>query len=220
MKHIKKIGVGVWLSVIFTLCIALYTKGISFSAISAYIDTILRKAGWLAPLLYILLYMLRPITLLPATILTILAGAIFGGIYGSIYTIIAATASAIVTYGIGSYLGKDGIVKMTRSYPKSKAWLSRLQEQGFMAVLLLRLSYAPFDIVGYVAGAANVRLINFIVATSIGIIPGTISFVLLGSSTKNTTHLILAAALFFIGMYVSQKIRKNNNTITNLSSST
>ena len=220
MKHIKKIGVGVWLSVIFTLCIALYTKGISFSTISAYIDTILRNAGWLAPLLYILLYMLRPITLLPATILTILAGAIFGGIYGSIYTIIAATASAIVTYSIGNYLGKDGVVKMTRSYPKSKALLSRLQEQGFMAVLLLRLSYAPFDIVGYVAGAANVRLINFIVATSIGIIPGTISFVLLGSSTKNTTHLILAVALFFIGMYVSQKIRKNNNTTTNLSSST
>ena len=208
MKHIKKIGVGVWLSVILILFIALYTKGISFSTISTHIDTVLRKAGWLAPLLYILLYMLRPITFLPATILTILAGAIFGGIYGSIYTIIAATASAIVTYGIGNYIGKGGLKKFTTSYPKSTTWLSRLQERGFLAVLLLRLAYAPFDIVGYIAGATKVRLIDFIIATSIGIIPGTISFVLLGSSTKNTTHLALAALFFIIGLGISYSIKK------------
>ncbi len=208
MKHTKKIGVGVWLSIILILFIALYTKGISFSTISAHIDTVLRKAGWLAPLLYILLYMLRPITFLPATILTILAGAIFGGIYGSVYTIIAATASAVVTYGIGNYIGKDGLKKFTTSYPKSTTWLSRLQERGFLAVLLLRLAYAPFDIVGYIAGATKVRLIDFIVATSIGIIPGTISFVLLGSSTKNTTHLALAALFFIIGLGISYSIKK------------
>tara|TARA_Y100001970_G_scaffold292270_1_gene432863 strand:- start:1616 stop:2275 length:660 start_codon:yes stop_codon:yes gene_type:complete len=208
MKHTKKIGISVWLCIILILFTILHTKGISFSTLSAHIDTVLRKAGWLAPVLYILLYMLRPITFFPATILTVLAGAIFGGIYGSVYTIIAATASAVVTYGIGNYIGKDGLKKFTTSYPKSTTWLSRLQERGFLAVLLLRLAYAPFDIVGYIAGAAKVRLVDFIIATSIGIIPGTISFVLLGSGTKNTPHLVLAILFFIISIGTSYSVKK------------
>ena len=56
--------------------------------------------AWWGPLLFILLYTVRPLVLFPATILTVLAGVVFGPLWGVVWVVIAAATSTAVTYGV------------------------------------------------------------------------------------------------------------------------
>ena len=52
--------------------------------------------GIFSPIIYVVLYTIRPLILFPASILSLAAGLAFGAIWGTVYTIIGATLGAIV----------------------------------------------------------------------------------------------------------------------------
>ena len=60
------------------------------------------------PLLYIVVYTIRPLIFFPATVLTALSGALFGFWWGIVYTIVGENLSANLAYWIGRFFGKDG----------------------------------------------------------------------------------------------------------------
>ena len=60
-------------------------------------------------LIFIVAYLIRPLIFFSATVLTILAGAIFGPVLGVLLTILSANAGAMIAYGIGRKFG-DSII--------------------------------------------------------------------------------------------------------------
>ena len=64
----------------------------------------------------------------------------------------------------------------------------------------MRLIYLPFDLVGYFSGMCNIRQWDFALGTAIGILPGAVSFVLLGSSFTNPRHLIFSLSVFILSL--------------------
>ncbi len=141
------------------------------------------------PLLYILIYALRPLILFPATILTVLGGFLFGPIWGVIYTIIGSNTSAMVAFTVGLYFGK-GLLSSEEGAGLVQRYAKRIRENSFESVLIMRLIFLPYDLVNYLSGFLRINWKAFLLATAIGSIPGTISFVLLGSSFGTLEELL------------------------------
>ncbi|MEM9336862.1 MAG: FAD-dependent oxidoreductase [Patescibacteria group bacterium] len=130
------------------------------------------------PLIYMVLYALRPLIFFPATLLTALSGALFGFWWGVIYTIIGENASANFAYWIGRFFGKG--LKLEDSIIGN--WVEALRKRPFESVLFMRLFYVPFDLTNYGSGILKIKWSSYFIATLIGIMPGLTTFVALGSA--------------------------------------
>ncbi len=133
--------------------------------------------GWL---IFVAVYTLRPLILFPASLLTIASGFVFGPVLGTALTVVGANASAMVAYFVGRYFG--GEVLEGEGEGVLQRYTRRMRENSFESILVMRFIYLPYDLVNYAAGFLKIRPLPFILATALGSIPGTLSFVLLGAS--------------------------------------
>src|SRR6266853_3300553 len=142
----------------------------------------IRGLGPLAPIAFVAIYILACVLFLPGSILTIGAGVIFGVVRGSIYVSIAATLGATAAFLVGRYFARDWIAKKLEGNAKFKAIDEAVGREGWKIVLLTRLSPVfPFNLLNYAYGLTRVRLRDYFFASWIGMIPGTILFVYIGS---------------------------------------
>ncbi|MCH4890299.1 TVP38/TMEM64 family protein [Acidaminobacter sp. JC074] len=136
--------------------------------------------GMLAPLVYIIIFTLVPLTLFPDSIIAVSGGMCFGLFWGSIYTMIGAFCGGTLSFYLSRLVGKNFITSVLKKDLPNIG--EDIDNRGFMAVLILRLiPLFPYDIISYGAGLSKIKYKDFILATLIGIIPGVIVFVNLGS---------------------------------------
>jgi len=148
----------------------------------------LLSSPW-GPLLYILIYALRPLIFFSAAVLTIASGSIFGaGSYlnlalAVLYTIIGSNLSATVAYLVGRFFG-EGLIQEAKEGEANLAqrYAERMRNNSFETVLIMRFIFLPYDLVNYLAGILRINWRSFIFATILGSIPGTIAFVSFGAS--------------------------------------
>ncbi len=136
------------------------------------------SSSTLGALLYTIVYAMRPLIFFPATLLTFLSGALFGFWWGIFYTIIGENLSANLAYWIGRFFGKD--LKLENSLLSS--WVTKMRDNAFTTVLLMRLLFVPFDLTNYGAGVVRVRWISYCLATLIGTLPAMAVFISLGAA--------------------------------------
>ena len=155
-------------------------------------DTLMwiESLGSIGAIAFIGIYITATVGFLPAFILTLGAGILFGVWLGSIYVFIGATFGSIAAFLIGRYLARDWVAKKIAGNDKFKAIDRAVGKEGLKIVLLTRLSPAfPFNLLNYAFGVTGVSARDYIIG-SIGMIPGTIMFVYIGS---------LAGSLALIG---------------------
>ena len=165
--------------------------------------------------LFVLAYVLRGMISLPATILTILGAAIFGFKTGTILTIVASNLSSAFAY----YLGKTvfGSKKTTQS---SNSIISFIKKNPFEAILTLRLTFFPYDLASYIAGALKINFPKFILATALGSLPGTLAISSIGASidiskaenfeniTIDKNYLLAGIIIFILSIIISRLVKK------------
>jgi uncharacterized membrane protein YdjX (TVP38/TMEM64 family) len=135
------------------------------------------------------LYILATVVFLPGSILTLGAGVVFGVVFGAIYVFIGATLGAIAAFLLGRYLARDWVTKKIAKNPKFQAIDQAVGQEGFKIVLLTRLSPVfPFNLLNYAYGVTGVSLKDYALA-SVGMIPGTIMYVYIGSLAGNLATL-------------------------------
>ncbi len=170
------------------------------------------------PLLYILVYTIRPLTFFPGTALTILSGVFFGLWSGILYTIIAANLSASLAFAVGRFFGKDLKLEDTGI----GKWVQALQKNPFEAVLTTRLIFLPFDGVSYAAGILKLPYVSFLFATLIGTLLGIATFVSIGASLDITafkengfttdvidaTFIAISVGVFIISLGLSKILKR------------
>ena len=174
------------------------------------------SASFYGPLLFILIYTLRPLLLFPATLLTIAAGFVFGPILGVVLIVIGSNASAMLAYVVGRFFGQ-GLLSEGQAGGIVQRYTTRLRENSFETVFLLRLLFVPYDLVNYLAGFLRIRWVPFIVATALGALPGTLAFTLFGASIErfdggipsiNPWVLVASVALFLVSLGLSRLIKR------------
>ncbi|MCZ4101275.1 TVP38/TMEM64 family protein [Streptomyces sp. H39-C1] len=138
--------------------------------------------GIWGPVVFSVCYALAVTALLPGSVLTASAGALFGLPLGVAAVLVGATAGAALSFGLARWLGRPVVARYAGSgrLARLDAYLTR---RGFAAVLLVRLvPLFPFSVINYGAGVAGVRFSSYVTATALGIIPGTVVYTGLGGS--------------------------------------
>ncbi|MEU3199380.1 TVP38/TMEM64 family protein [Streptomyces sp. NPDC006996] len=138
--------------------------------------------GLWGPVVFAVCYALAVTALLPGSVLTASAGALFGLQLGAAAVLVGATAGAALSFGLARWLGRPVVARYAGSgrLARLDAYLTR---RGFAAVLVLRLvPLFPFSLINYGAGVAGVRFSSYVTATALGIIPGTVVYTGLGGS--------------------------------------
>lgn len=137
--------------------------------------------GW-GVVLFILIYVGATVFFLPGSVLTLGAGAAFGVVHGSIYVSIASTLGATAAFLVGRYVARDSVGRMIDRYPAFAAVDRAVAAEGWKIVGLTRLSPVfPFSLLNYAFGVTQVRLRDYVIASWLGMMPGTVMYVYVGS---------------------------------------
>ena len=135
---------------------------------------------------FVLVYILAAIFLLPAVVLTLGAGAVFGIAKGFVLVSIAETLGATAAFFVGRYVARGWVLKLIEGNPKLMAIDEAIAREGWKIVGLIRLSPAfPFILLNYAFSVTRVSPREYILASWIGMMPGTVMYVYVGSLAGN-----------------------------------
>ena len=142
----------------------------------------IKVLGVWIPLSYIVFYILRPLVLFPAMILSILGGIIFGYFWGMAFVVLGAMLSAVAEFLLSRHFGRQLLINFIVD-KKLLRWDKAIRKHGFRTVFLIRLiPNVAFDIQNFSLGLSGVKFSDYIFATFLGIIPINFIYVYLGYS--------------------------------------
>ncbi len=140
------------------------------------------NAGAAGPLILFALYMISCLLMLPSLILTIGAGSIFGVLKGTILVSACSTAGASAAFLTGRYLARERIARRFGRNESFRLIDEAVAAEGWKIVFLTRLSPAfPFNVQNYLYGLSGVSFRDYVLASWIGMIPGTVMYAYIGS---------------------------------------
>jgi len=132
---------------------------------------------------FVAMYSLGVVILLPGSLLSLGAGAVYGLGVGAALTWIATVLGQTFAFLLGRYLLRDIVVDLTYAkYPKWGTIDQALAREGWKLVSLLRLSpIMPYNVLNYILSITGVGFVPFTVASAITCFPWVITFVYFGS---------------------------------------
>ncbi len=206
---------SLWLCLFLAALTLWWRSQIALDAIPALLEQWLRDFGLLkAAAVYVIFYALRPLILFPATLLTVASGLIFGPWLGTLFTIIGENASANFAFILARWFGRTTVAKHETGL--MRRWDAKLQHNGIVAVLTMRLFMLPFDVVNFGCGMTAIRQRDYAIGTFFGILPSLIGFVLLGgiaAAGVNHRILVLGLSVFFmaLGFGIAHRLRRRES---------
>ncbi len=136
--------------------------------------------GLWGPVIFVLGYAVAVVAFVPASVLTLAAGAIFGLGAGTAYVFVAATVGSCAAFLVARYFARAWVEQRIEGNAKFAAVDREVARQGRKIVFLLRLSPAfPFNLLNYALGLTQVRFGDYAFA-ALGMLPGTFLYVYLG----------------------------------------
>lgn len=162
-----------------------------FDTTQTFLQTTLiwvKNLGAVGVLVYILVYSLAAVLLIPGTLLTLGGGAIYGVFWGSLYAFSAAIAGSSLAFLVGRYGVRSRVENWIAGNKAFQAIATAVAREGFKIVVLTRLSpIFPFTLLNYAFGVTRVSLKDYVLG-SIGMIPGTVMYVYIGSLVNDVTR--------------------------------
>lgn len=166
-------GPGAWLVSLFELL----SEGVL-----GLKEWIARFQNW-APLVFLLVFVVWTVLVLPAWPLTLMAGVLFGTIGGTALVWVSATLAAAAAFLVGRYLVRDLVASWMGRRPLLRAVDRALAAEGWRVVLLLRLSpVVPYNVMNYALSVTSVDFWEYVLATWLGMLPGTLLYILAGDT--------------------------------------
>jgi len=145
----------------------------------AALETWVKSAGALGPLLYMALYAVATVLFLPGAVITLAGGALFGPWWGTLYSLTGATFGAAAAFLIARYLASDWV------HRKAGGWARQLiegvEQEGWRFIAFVRLvPLFPFNLLNYALGLTRIGLLTYIVASYVFMFPGALAYTYLG----------------------------------------
>jgi uncharacterized membrane protein YdjX (TVP38/TMEM64 family) len=155
----------------------------------ALVET-MRAAGAGGALLYVVAYVVACVLFLPGSVLTLAAGFAYGPVQGTLLVMVASMLGATAAFVLGRTVLRGRIERRLAGHPRFAAVDRAVAAQGFKVVLLLRLSpLFPFNVLNYALGLTRVPLRTYALASLLGMFPGTLLYVYLGSLVTSAAQL-------------------------------
>ena len=172
-----------------------------------------------ATLAYIGLFALLPAFFFPVAVLALAGGSgitpfmgmayglLFGLIWGSIYTFVGAIFNCTLMFLLARYAGREKVEQLMER-KLSPLWRNRLQSLnssgGFLLLVILRLIPAvPYNLINYAFGLTAMSYRTYILASAIGIVPGTLAFINIGDKALDITSPDFWIAIGLLGLLLA-----------------
>ena len=197
--------------IILVLLIVSLVLVAKFSPLGEYLSVakvrgLVENSGIYGPLIFILIYILITITLLPGTPFTIASGVLFGTLQGGFLTVIGATIGATIAFIVSRFFGEDFVERILKNKFKKVYELDeKIEKRGFLVMLFLRLiPLFPFNGLNFAMGLTKIRLKQYFFGTLLGIIPGTMILANIGGSSGDfsSPQFIISIVLFILLMLI------------------
>ena len=168
-----------------------------------------------------LLFAVLPAFFFPVAVLALAGGLLFGLWRGSLYTFLGAVINCSLMFFLARYVGREKVEALLEK-KLSPAWHQRLTglegRGGFLLLIILRLIPAvPYNLINYAFGLTAMPFRTYLLASAIGIIPGTLAFINIGDKALDISSpgfwvaIGLLMALLLITGFLGKKCFPQNN---------
>lgn len=208
------------ITVLLIAAAAVLAYWLLFSGVSAEdVERIIGSFGPLAPAAYMAAFVLLPAFFFPVAVLALAGGLLFGLWRGAVYTFIGAVLNCTLMFWMARHVGRTQIEQLIRKR-LSVPWQKRLTrlggKDGFLFLIVLRLiPGVPYNLINYAFGLTGMSYGSYILASSIGIIPGTFAFINIGDKVLDVTSpdfwiaIGLLVALLMVTTLLGKKLFPN-----------
>lgn len=175
---------------------------------------------WYGPIIYIVLYFLRPLTFFPGTPLTMLAGYEYDVFWGFIYAMIGGLISVWIPYAMGRWFSDEAQLRTLSEQEDNRMWslIKTMRDNPFQTTLTTRFLYLPYDLVNFMAGSLHISFFSFITATALGNIINVFIMVNIGASieasltegefTFNPILLLLSLGVWLVSYVITRYLKQ------------
>lgn len=139
------------------------------------------------------------LVMFPLSLLVVVTGLLFGPAWGVAYATLGTLTSSVVSYWVGYWLGREALMRYGGRHLRGLS--GYLSERGIRTMTVINLlPLAPFTLTNMLAGAFHLKFRDYMVGSTLGIVPGLAAVILLGSqlgalfTAASTKELVLAAA--------------------------
>ncbi|TKY54048.1 SNARE associated Golgi protein [Spatholobus suberectus] len=145
-----------------------------------------RNFGPWGPLALIVAYIPLTVLAVPASVLTLGGGYLFGLPIGFIADSVGATVGSVAAFLLGRTIGRSLVVSRLKDYRQFRLVTIAIQRSGFKIALLLRLApFVPFSMINYLLSVTPVPLGEYTLASWLGMMPITLALVYVGTTLKD-----------------------------------
>ena len=186
--------------IVVTILGVVLLKGIDPEKLQVWLG----EMGIWAPILYVVLYTLATLLILPSTPLNLTGGVLFGIWWGTFWTTIAALLAAVIAFLFTRTVGRNYISRQLAG--KWEAIEGELYHGGLFYIFAIRLMpIIPYGIVNFAAGLTSMRFRDYFLGTTVGTLPGILPFVMMGAGFQSLSEgdiMPLLFALMLTGILV------------------
>lgn len=179
----------------------------------------IRGLGAWAPLLFVPLYAVAVTVALPGSVLTVMAGTLFGSGLGVVVVSTAATLGASLSFVIARYLARDTIARWLSANAGFRRFDQLTEQHGAMIVALTRLTpIFPFSVLNYGFGLTRVSFSTYVFWSWLCMLPGTVLYVVGADAVsqgiaRGETPWLLLGALGGVGGLLALLVRYARRTL-------
>ncbi|HEX5446604.1 MAG TPA: TVP38/TMEM64 family protein [Pirellulales bacterium] len=149
-----------------------------------------RGMGAWGPVLLAIAYVIATVCFIPGSVMTLGAGFLFGVVTGAVTVSLASVMGASAAFWLARTIARGWIEHRFAGDPRFQALDRAIEREGFKIVLLVRLSpVTPFTAINYALGLTSISYRDFLLASWIGMLPGTVLYAYLGSTLHSLAEL-------------------------------
>lgn len=202
----KKKRVGRLIGIGFAILLAFVAARVTGLTEYINVDGLNSLRGWIdglgvvAPIVFIVIYVVATVAFLPGAPLSLLAGLVFGAVWGTLWTVIGATLGATLAFLIGRYAARGLVESWTASNERVRKLDEGVEKHGWRMLVITRLvPLFPFNLQNYAYGLTRIRVGSYVFLTALCIVPGVIVYTFAGGSLASARE-DLSRSLAYLGV--------------------
>ncbi|ELM1922025.1 TVP38/TMEM64 family protein [Escherichia coli] len=177
-----------------------------------HLQTLIRQSGLFGYSLYILLFIIATLFLLPGSILVIAGGIVFGPLLGTLLSLIAATLASSSSFLLARWLGRDLLLKYVGHSHIFQAIEKGIARNGIDFLILTRLiPLFPYNIQNYAYGLTTIAFWPYTLISALTTLPGIVIYTVMASDLANegiTLRFILQLCLAGLALFILVQLAK------------
>lgn len=179
--------------IMLVVLVVVLAAGLKFLPVNVYLTQLLdwtRGLGAWGPIVVGAFYVPACVLMLPGSIISLGAGFLFGVVTGTIAVSLGSTVGACAAFLVGRTIARDWVSQKVQGNARFAAVSDAVANEGFKIVFLTRLSPVfPFNLLNYAYGLTTVPFWKYALASWIGMFPGTVLYIYIGSTIGSLADL-------------------------------